>query len=175
MKRLSLLLLLILTFACPSSAQITVQETRKIKALAQLVSQAMRKGENETVLANYYPKFFASGGREKLLQSMNETHRRLIKGGTLIKSITAGTPEPISTTGSRRFALIPQTMVAPLSGEIYSAQTYLLAVSDNKGARWYIMPYNALVAKKMETLFPEIRGKINIPAFSMHVVASGGM
>jgi hypothetical protein len=161
MKKLVLLLLL-LSFTFTVSAQKTL-----IKQKAQECSNALLKGDYNTVIKFTYPKILPKGkSKQQLLNDIKTGMGQMAAQGVSFKSVTIGQPGEIYTAGTELHALIPQSLTLSINGGTLKTQTNLLAISPDKGKTWYFMEAAKLTAATKKQLFPNWNSKLIIPPAS---------
>lgn len=135
-----------------------------IRSQAAIMVQAYENGQYDLLLNYTYPQVIAmSGGREVLQDMIAQMMANLSASGVHIDSIRVGDPGQIYAAGTEWHAIIPQQMTMSTADSAFISETYLLAISQDKGARWYFIDTTQLTPEILHTLFPNYNTDLIIP------------
>jgi len=139
------------------------QNTQKaIKEKATEVANATVSSEWETVVKYTYPKIIQMmGGKEQMISIMvNAMQEQQVK----IISAEIGEPGEIYTSGEDNlFCLVPETITIEIPNGKIKSESYLLAVSENKGSRWYFIDTAQLNMDNVQEMLPDYNMELVIP------------
>lgn len=136
-----------------------------IRSQAEVMAQAFEDANYELLLNYTYPPIIvAAGGREVLQEMIAQMMEDIAKQGYIVDSVRIGDPGQIYAAGDEWHAIIPERiyMTTP-EGKLFS-ETPLLAISQDKGARWYYLDTNQLTPELKESFFPQFNEDLKIPA-----------
>ena len=140
------------------------QNTQKaIKEKATEVASASVNSEWETVTKYTYPKIIElMGGKEQMISVMvNAMEEQQVK----IISAEIGEPGKIYSSGEDNlFCLVPETIVIEIPNGKIKTDSYLLAVSENSGSRWYFIDTAQLNMDNVQEMLPNYNMELVIPA-----------
>lgn len=126
---------------------------------------AMKSKNYETLVKYTYPKVVAMvGGEENLLDLVKNSMESVASQGLIFKEIIVGKPQKIYTAGTELHCLVPQTVTMENSESTITSETFLLAVSTNKGKNWYFLDTAMLNEQYKASLFPNFNKQLQIPA-----------
>ena len=116
------------------------QQQAVIKKEAQLMSDAAANGDFAKTVSFIYPKVLESwGGKQEVLKKSKDFGARLQSPGLAISSITVGEPGKVQKIGKREFCMLNDRVILNANGTIMSNNLSVLAVSENKGIKWYFI------------------------------------
>jgi hypothetical protein len=161
MKHLTIIALVIALFFGKALAQ---QQTQ-IKQAAQTCADAFTSG-NYAKFADYtYPELLAkAGGKDSIIAAVKRTLTRLSGQGVTVESAVIGDPGLEYPGGTKLFCLVPQTITLKVNGGHLVSDSYLLAISTNKGQWWYFMDIAGATKASLKQLFPDFNNIMAIPA-----------
>jgi len=139
-----------------------IQTTIKIQAMD--MARALIKNDFNSFVGFMYPKIVEyAGGREKLKQNMDSASEAMIKFGVEFKKIIIGDPGPIVSFQNQLQCVVPQTTtLQTLLGQV-EAETSLVAISADKGKKWWFVDTNIYKADKLKKILPELSAALVIP------------
>ena len=136
----------------------------KVKAEAGKIAQAMANNDFETVVSYTYPLIIEKmGGKEQAIARLKQGSMQMKEKGYKIGLATIGDPEKIEQAGSLMYALVPQTSPIKVPEGKLISESYLLAVSENNGEKWYFIDTAGLTDQTLPQIFPALVGKLQIP------------
>ena len=128
------------------------------------MADAAVKADYPKALTFIYPKVVTLwGGREFILKNAKTMAEKIQSSGLTIKRINVGNPGKIQTYGAREFSLMNFTLTFTSGGTITNGRASVLAVSENKGLKWYFIIGGTISNGALYKLLPEIEGKILLP------------
>ncbi|HTQ64643.1 MAG TPA: hypothetical protein VMI12_07575 [Puia sp.] len=135
-----------------------------IKIQAMDMARALIKNDFNTFVEFMHPKIIAyAGGKEKLKKNMDSASQAMVQFGVEFKKIIIGDPGPIVSFQDQLQCVVPQTTtLQTLLGQI-EAETSLLAISPDKGKKWYFIDTNVYKADKLKKILPDLSTALVIP------------
>ena len=136
-----------------------------IKQQAELTAAALLKGDYETVIRFTYPKIVEMlGGREKMIDILNSGRAQMEQQGMSIQSVTFGEPsESVAAEGGEIHCLVPQTLFVTVPAGKMKAESWLLAISTDKGANWYFLDTAQMTMDNIKNFIPHYNPELKIP------------
>ncbi len=135
-----------------------------IRREAQKMSEAMRKGDFNTLIDYALPKVVHMVGKDKALAQMRQMDAQMKKEGFFYDSATIGTPGQVSDINGKLYVLIPETVKIKAPGGMITKESHLMAISEDKGKRWYFVDTAGLVNEEVfKDTLPDVVGRIEIP------------
>jgi len=138
-----------------------------VKRKAQEFSQALVKGEYGKVVELTYPKFVKeSGGRDKVIASLEMERKRQKDDGLTLVSATVGKPGEFLTQGENTFVMVKTThaFMHTADGKV-GGQTYLLGISSDQGETWRFIQGTQLNNRDLRArVLPKLPPKLKLPA-----------
>jgi len=113
------------------------------------------------------------GGKDSFISICNQTAKKLAEEN--IKLIKAEIDEPgnIIKIDNRMFCVLQQTIYLLRDNKTYKSTSSLVAVSDNDGEKWYFISATRNDDQPLYYIFPELKGKVNIPESGHPVLVTG--
>ena len=162
MKHCYLLLLPLLFASNTASAQQSQKEL--IKQQAGFVVAAVIKHDFVAVIKSMPPKVIQiAGGEGKLLDIMEKGLVKMKSQGASIDTCEIGEPGDIIKAQDVLYAIIPEKIIMQSNGTKFSGTSSLLAISMNKGSKWYFVDVGKMSAAQLKSLFPTVYNKLVIP------------
>ncbi|WP_183558081.1 hypothetical protein [Mucilaginibacter sp. SP1R1] len=140
------------------------QDTTVVRNQANVLAQAMIKGDYETVINNTYPKAVQmGGGTEKMLKLIYLGIGQLKSAGISFEAISIGEPGKFYNAGDEIHCLVPEniTLKTP-KGRILS-HSNLLAISNDGGKNWTFLDLNNSNTIRIKQLLPNFNPELKIP------------
>ncbi len=163
MKKL-LIALVALTFISITGTTFAEDFKEKIAAEARKAADAVLKNDFKTTADYTHPKVIEEiGGKDKMISIMEEGDKKLRADGIQFESVEIGVPSQISENGETVLALVPETVQLKVPKGYLKTESQLVAVSENKGARWYFIDAASLTTETLNAFLPELAGKITLP------------
>ncbi len=140
------------------------QDTAVVRQQAEMLEQAVIKGDYQTVVDHTYPGVIDMvGGKDKMLSATTDAMNGLKAQGISIEKATIGSPGKFYTAGTEIHCLVPETMRLKLPNGHATVQSYILAVSADGGKSWTYMDINANSKDLIPKLFPNFNPDLKIP------------
>jgi hypothetical protein len=95
----------------------------------------------------------------KVTQEMAE----LEEDGIRILSINFGVPSKIIQVGDELQSTVPQIMVMHIPGGTMTSTTTMLAISQDKGKKWYFIDMSNYDLRDMKALIPSLSDELYLP------------
>ena len=167
----------VLVFVCGSGLIQTAScddHSAKIRAEAVRMSDALLNGDYQTVADYTFPWVLKEiGGEKKMLEVLKQSNLQMQNQGIRYSSVNIGSPEPVREIDGKWYALVPETIRIEVPQGILIQESHLLAVSEDKGNRWYFVDTASLAEEeKLAAVFPALVGKMKIPIRKQPVLTS---
>jgi hypothetical protein len=159
------LLFPLLVFFLSLASLTLAADTAPIRTGAVACANAMERGDFAAILDTSHPKVIQlGGGRENMLRQVQKAMGDMKQQGFIIHSITVGQPTEPVTANAQAFSTVPTTMKAGLPEIIVTSDSYLLAVSEDRGVTWSYIDGSILTPDLMKQLFPDAPANFQLPA-----------
>lgn len=154
----TLLLVLLASVSVSSPAKDLVATIRQE---AQNSADALLKGNYERVVAYTHKRVVAMiGGKEIMIAKWK---RGMGADGFGYVDVIIGTPSEPRKIGSWLTSMVPQHLVAKVSGGRFSQDSVLLGISEDQGKSWVFIDLGSFSKELLAKMFPELDGKIQLP------------
>lgn len=135
-----------------------------IKAEAGRCALGLLARNYEVVIEYTHPKVVALvGGKERMIETLRRGTDEMSAQGTTFEKATIGEPEEPRTSGGIMYALVPETITLKVPGGKSTAESVLVAVSNDGGKKWVFVDGESMTPENMKLVLPELVGKISIP------------
>lgn len=153
---------ILLFIALPYAA--FAQDTTALKKLATRFANATFNSDHKLVIDLTYPKLVElSGGRDSMQKLIVERIESLQKQGVMKFEGSVGSPGPFIKAGNQIHCLLPETLFLKMFTGRYVTQSYLLAISNDKGKSWTFMDVGKMPAEVLHKLLPNYNDELVIP------------
>jgi hypothetical protein len=160
MNRLHFLLVLLLASA--PAFVFSQDPSAAIKEQAGKCAKALLTGDFETVAVYSHKRVLEIlGGKEAMIEILKRGSEGMKSKGVAIEDVTLGEPEKPRKIGEWLVSLVPQKILIKLPEGHIEQESHLLAISEDEGKNWTFVDVNNRA--KLETAFPELAGKIELP------------
>ncbi|QJE97272.1 hypothetical protein [Luteolibacter luteus] len=161
MKRLFLTLLaaLIPAFAFADEASATMKQEAEKCAKALLVPDY-----DAFIVFSHKRIVDGMGGKEKMTATLKQGMEQMKAQGVAIEKVTVGEPGKVEKIDGWMVGLIPQTLLMKVPGGTLEQESHLLGISEDEGKKWVFVDAAGIPKAQLEQIFPEIAGKIEVPA-----------
>jgi hypothetical protein len=160
MKKIKIITILILTLSITADAQ---KRFFRIKEQVSELAKATLSNDYEKLIMHTYPKLIElMGGREKMKSVIISGMDNLKEKGISIEDVSFGEPGKIYKAGKERHCLVPEKIVMKIKGGHMIVNSYLLAISGDKGKFWYFLDCSNS-KENLLPLFPNFNHKLIIP------------
>ncbi len=163
MKKIKLLLFsisVILLSLCTEAQNLSTT----IKVQAMDMGNAVIRNNFNSFVKYMHPNIIEfAGGKEKMKTKMDSAYQVMKQFNVTFKRYWIGNPGEIVNHKNQLQAVLPQitTMITSL-GEL-TAETYMIAISDDKGKIWRFIDTNVYKADKLKNIMPDLSPKLVIP------------
>lgn len=161
MKRLLLTLLLALVpaFAFADEASATMKQE------AEKCAKALMVPDYDAIVVYSHKRVIdGMGGKEGMIATIKKGLEQAKAQGIVIEKVTVGEPAKLEKIDGWLVGLIPQTLVMKMPGGKLEQESHLLGISEDDGKKWVFVDAGGIPKAQFEQIFPEIAGKIEIPA-----------
>lgn len=147
--------------AAYASAQ-TAREA--LAAQAKQNADAMLSKDYETSVRFMYPPVVENmGGFQKTLAFVKKSMAGMEAKGWAFESITVGRPSAIVMEGREDVAIVPTEMVMTVEGKRVRVNSYLVAISQDRGRKWYFFDGAQMPKEKLAQIYPKLAAVVDIP------------
>jgi len=148
-----------------SSGSIFAQNLQTtIKVQAMDMARALIKNDLVAFAEFMHPSVIAyAGGREKLKANTDSAAAAMKQFGVQFKKILIGNPGPIIEYKDQLQSVVPQTTTMQTALGELEVETSLIAVSMDKGKKWYFIDTNIYKADKLKSALPDLSPALLIP------------
>jgi hypothetical protein len=139
-------------------------DTTLVKQQANVLAQAVIKGDYKTLVDHMYPRVVAMmGGKEKMLNTANTSMANMKAEGIVFENATIGSPGKFYRAGKEIHCLVPETITLKMPKGHVVAQSYLLAISADGGKTWSFIDLNKNTINNITKMFPYFNPELKIP------------
>ncbi|PST83930.1 hypothetical protein C7T94_04085 [Pedobacter yulinensis] len=139
------------------------QDTTKIKHGALMLSQAMMKGDVETLVAHTYPRALAmTGGKEKVTAEVQKFLKELAAQGMSFRSVEFGNVSKIVKAGTELHCTIPHTISLTVKGGYVSARSSIIGISADQGKTWKYISAGNIPLETLKKVLPNFNPELKI-------------
>lgn len=136
-----------------------------LTARTQEICDAFTKKDYLKVLELTYPKVVeTSGGREKMLATMQHEIKEMETEGVVLLSTTPSPPINFVHEAGSIYAVVPLTVKLKAQDGIYQTEGTLIGISADGGSTWTFIDAAGEDEKKLRTLLPTTLEKLKLPA-----------
>jgi hypothetical protein len=156
--------LVILFFATALHAEDTV-DTSKLEGQARAMAKAFLDGDFGKIADATHPKIIESmGGKEKMLGQVEKLMKTLKDQGFSFKKYTVGKAEKPVLDEKRAYVVIPTSLEMKTPDATVVTNSYLLAISEDKGKTWTFADGAGLSNPTQRKLFfPDLPEALKLP------------
>jgi hypothetical protein len=150
----------------PTAAAETVSQSPKERLAIQAKqnADAMLKKDYETAVHFMYPPVLEEmGGFHKTLAFVKASMAEMESEGWAIETITVAEPSAIVIEGREDVAIVPIEMVMRIEEKNVLSNSYLVAISQNRGRTWYFFDGAQMPREKLAQMYPKLVATVQIP------------
>lgn len=125
----------------------------------------VNKDYEALVLYTYPAIIHKMGGFEKALAYVKASIDEMYAKGLTIDKITVGRPSTIIKEDQEDVAIVPTEMSARIDGKQVKVNSYLVAVSQDRGRTWYFLDGHALPKEKLRQVYPRLATLVEVPEY----------
>jgi lysophospholipase L1-like esterase len=162
--------LLCVTLSAPGDEK---QEDAVVKEKAQEVLQLLLKGDYKKFTSLTYPAVVKEmGGPEKMADALAAQMKRMKDQGYEVRALKAADPTTSATADDERYVVVPYSLEIKAPNGMMTAQSYLLAVSSDKGKTWTFVDGAGLIdVETQKKLLPNMPRGLRLPRPGKPVLA----
>jgi hypothetical protein len=139
-------------------------------AQGRAVAQALVAKDYDKVADATFPAALqAAGGREHLIAATKQTFE---SSKIQITRAVISSPSQLVDTGSRLFAVLPETLDLGVRGNSLRSESFLLGISDDRGRTWRFVD-GADGSVSISKLIPDMPATVILPARKKPVLIAG--
>ena len=161
---LKYIMISLLFVACSGHrAKQTATLNESIETQANRMIKLLKEKDYPGFMNTLYPKYIENfGGKDKMLQFLNNTWGQLDKQSVMIDSVTFSKPNKIIDTGNELQTTIYETLkVHGPSGKMIIKST-VIAISSDNGESWYFIDSAGIDLKSMQKKLPNLNDSLII-------------
>ena len=145
----------------------TKSQTAALKKQAEEMASAMQNQNYNQMLYYTYPQIVKTmGGAEKMSTEFQAASAQMRSRGISLKSVTIGNLSPIIASEGDLYSVVPDVVQVMVNGTLMTRGTSFLAISHDKGLRWYFVDTTPLKGKPLKKLFPTYPDGLVLPDVS---------
>lgn len=149
---------------------IAVEQTQRIRELAEENSAALAAGNYGRVADLTYPKVVEmAGGREKVIDALRNGSAGIKAHGSAILPSEVNEPNEIVTVADKEFAIVPYTMRMKGANKTVQAKCFLIAISSDDGRTWTFID-GGPTKQQLSELVPDFPPKLSLPTCEQPVL-----
>ncbi len=138
--------------------------TETLAQQAKENADAMLKKDYETSVRFMYPPIVEMmGGFQKTLAYVKASMAEMESTGLTFEKITVGQPSATVKERLEDVAIVPTQMVMRVEGKRVRVNSYLVAVTQNRGRNWYFFDGAQMPKEKLSQIYPKLVATIEIP------------
>ncbi len=161
---IALLLIIPSTIVKAQTFKATKVQTAALKKQADAMANAMQSQNYNQMLYYTYPHIVkAMGGPEKMSAQLQALTAQMRSRGVSLKSVTIGNMNPIIFSAGDLYSVVPDVVQIVANGTVITRGSSFLAISNDKGLRWYFVDTAPLKGKPLKKLFPTYPDGLVIP------------
>jgi hypothetical protein len=163
MKHFIILLFFVLVII-PSQAQEPTASGVNLKSSAQKMGKLFVEKNYSQYVKFVHPKILKMfGGEEKMVEFLKKTIAETESQGFTFKDVTIGEHSELIVSGNEIQSIIPQILELKTKDGRLITTSYLLALSPDKGKKWYFIDTGGKTLEELRTIFPSLSSKLIIP------------
>jgi hypothetical protein len=148
----------------PQKAIDTNQMSIKAKAQAIKMGSSLINGDVDAYVGFHYPKMIQMmGGKQQTITTIKNSWRKNEEDSIKIISYSIGIPSKIIFYKEQYQCTFPYQMITAVKNQKVSFESTLVAVSMDKGEKWYFLDAANDMFEKIKTYFPEISDELEVP------------
>ena len=152
------------TPAVGPSPSATAENYPSLTARTKELCDAFTNKDYLKVLELTYPKVIETGGREKMLATMQDEIRGMETEGVVLLSTTPGSPTQFVHDAGSIYAVVPITVRIKAQAGTFQTEGTLIGISADSGANWTFIDAAGEDEKKLRMLLPNTLDKLKLPA-----------
>ena len=131
--------------------------TETLAQQAKENADAMLKKDYETSVRFMYPPIVEMmGGFQKTLAYVKASMAEMESTGLTFEKITVGQPSATVKERLEDVAIVPTQMVMRVEGKRVRVNSYLVAVTQNRGRNWYFFDGAQMPKEKLSQIYPKL-------------------
>ncbi len=135
-----------------------------IKTQAMEMSKALIKNDFTAFAEYVHPAIIEiTGGRGKLKTNIDSAASAMKQFGIQFKKIFIGNPGPIINYKNQLQSVVPQSTTMQTAMGDLEVESSLIAISMDKGKKWYFIDTNTYKADQIKSALPELSPDLVIP------------
>jgi hypothetical protein len=139
------------------------QFSEKIKSDCEIMANAMLQKNYSTIIDYTYPKIVEMGGGKTAMLKAAKSSFGKMDESIILEKITFGEPQKIYVAGKELHCIVPETLTINTNKGKMQATYSLLAVSPDKGKKWFFLETHKLTPKFLKNIFPDFNYNLIIP------------
>jgi len=163
MKNFIILLIFVLVII-PSKAQVSTASGVNLKSSAQQMGKLFVEKNYEQYVKFVHPKILKMfGGEEKMIEFLKKSIEETENQGFTFKDVKIGEHSELIVAGNELQSIIPQILELKTKDGSLVTTSYLLALSTDKGKKWYFIDTAGKTLEELRSIFPSLSSKLIIP------------
>lgn len=142
-----------------------------IRQEAQKCAKALLNADYDGVVKYTHRRVVkATGGKEAMLVVLKRGLEEMQAKGITIQEVTIGEADKPLDVESWTVAFVPQRLILKTTEGKIEQDSHLLGISEDDGKTWVFVDCSSLTKEKVAQIFPELAGRIELPAKKKPVV-----
>ena len=137
---------------------------KNLELQADQLAQAFIGGDYKTLVHFTHPAIVEKlGGPEKSIDYLKKQVTELNDQGVKFKTLKMGFPEKFVQAGTEIHTLIPETIYMTVPRGILKSDSYLIAVTKDRGKNWYFIDTASIDSSNVRQTLPNYNFELRIP------------
>ncbi len=160
---LSILFFVCLLTACKGQTK-NADYSKAIIEQAEMMGAFLVKKDFNEFCKYTYPKIVEMmGGKQKMIEVLENGVKEMQKEGTAFLKVSFGVPSDVITTKNELQCTMPQTIEMKVPDGRLVSQSTLIAISTDKGLNWYFVDTSGKDIETMKKTLPNLSAELVIP------------
>jgi hypothetical protein len=148
----------------PSQAQESTTSGVNLKSSAEKMGKLFVEKNYEQYVKFVHPKILKMfGGEEKMIEFLKKTIEETENQGFTFKDVKIGEHSELIVSGNELQSIVPQILELKTKDGRLVSTSYLLALSPDKGKKWYFIDTAGKTLEQLKSIFPTLSNKLIIP------------
>ena len=132
----------------------------------QELSEAMYRGDLDTILGFTHPKIIKMlGGREAVRSVIEQGLKPILASGMTLEAFSFPSPPKYVEGKERRFAIIPTLSIMAVKGQRIESLNYQFGVLEPGAAGWTYLEGSRINQENVRAFFPDFPADYSFPDF----------
>ena len=148
----------------PAPATTSTPALQAAERQAREMASAMLRSDYQTITRSTYPRVVQlNGGADRMEQMMREGSAKMRADGVTFHDVSVRRATWSDLTGRRWYAIIPETVTMRTPKSLLVQESYLLGISDDRGATWSFIDGAGLNEQNLKAVLPDAPASLRLP------------